>query len=330
MSVHVCLRVCVFVCVCVKNIFLFEDKSNYHLTDHSSKVTHKTACQNRKVKGTRKDNDLHTDCEIAKTLHFLSGNIFIFRMYRVLPSRNSNQKIKFNLKLPEFNLPFKYLFIIVIIIILLIREFFTPAFGDGFSLEFPQVLRILVNILADLNNTVPWRVSTCPLISKSYSLCTNSLVTVASVPITLGIHISFMFQFFSILQQGHGIYLSFRFPSLCSVGMEKSPTSEDRAIGLMSRVFANGPGDRDSIQGRVITKIHKMVLDAALLNTHHYKVWIKSNVEQSREGVASSPTLGVVAIKKVAFESPSTKVANFIFFIIRSGRLAKIRSENPR
>ena len=33
-----------------------------------------------------------------------------------------------------------------------------------------------------------------------------------------------------------------------------------------------------------------MVLDAFLLNTQHYKVRIKGKVEQSREGVASSPT----------------------------------------
>ena len=56
------------------------------------------------------------------------------------------------------------------------------------------------------------------------------------------------------------------------------------------RVFANGPGDLGSIPGRVIPKTQKMVLDASLLNTQHYKVWIKGKVEQSREGVASSPT----------------------------------------
>ena len=33
-----------------------------------------------------------------------------------------------------------------------------------------------------------------------------------------------------------------------------------------------------------------MVLDASLLNTQHYKVWIKGKVEQSWEGLAPSPT----------------------------------------
>ena len=51
----------------------------------------------------------------------------------------------------------------------------------------------------------------------------------------------------------------------------------------MSKVFANGPEDRGSIQGRVIPKTQKMVLDAALLKTQIYKVRIKGEVEQSRE-----------------------------------------------
>ena len=55
-------------------------------------------------------------------------------------------------------------------------------------------------------------------------------------------------------------------------------------------VFAYGPGDLGSIPGRVIPKTQKMVLDASLLNTQHYKVRIKGKVEPSREGVAPSPT----------------------------------------
>ena len=55
-------------------------------------------------------------------------------------------------------------------------------------------------------------------------------------------------------------------------------------------MFANGPGDLGSVSCRVIPKTQKMVLDASLLNTQHYKVRIKGKVEQSREGVAPSPT----------------------------------------
>ena len=46
--------------------------------------------------------------------------------------------------------------------------------------------------------------------------------------------------------------------------------SLDWAIGPMSRVFANGPGDQGSIPGQVIPKTQKMVLDVSLLSTQHY------------------------------------------------------------
>ncbi len=51
----------------------------------------------------------------------------------------------------------------------------------------------------------------------------------------------------------------------------------------MVKVFANGPGDLGSISDRVIPKTKKMVLDATLLNTQHYKVRIMGKVEQSRQ-----------------------------------------------
>ena len=47
----------------------------------------------------------------------------------------------------------------------------------------------------------------------------------------------------------------------------------------MGRVFANGPGDQDSIPDLVIPKTQKMVLDTTLLNIQHCKVHIKSKVE---------------------------------------------------
>ena len=57
----------------------------------------------------------------------------------------------------------------------------------------------------------------------------------------------------------------------------------------MVRVFANGPEDLGSILGRVIPKTQKMVLDATLLNTQHYKVMIKGKVEQSRGRSSALP-----------------------------------------
>ena len=63
-------------------------------------------------------------------------------------------------------------------------------------------------------------------------------------------------------------------------------------IGLMSRVFANSPSDWCSIQ--VIAKTQKMVLDAPLLNTWHYKAPIKGIVGQSRERSSTLPYTSVL------------------------------------
>ena len=51
----------------------------------------------------------------------------------------------------------------------------------------------------------------------------------------------------------------------------------------MSRVFTNCPVDRGSIPGRVKPKTQIMVLDVTLLNTQHYEVRIKNELEQSKE-----------------------------------------------
>ena len=73
-------------------------------------------------------------------------------------------------------------------------------------------------------------------------------------------------------------------------------------IGLMCRVIANGRKDLGSIPGRVIPKTQNMVLDASLLNTQHYKLWIKGKVEQSIEqSLRLLLHLGVVAIEKRSF-----------------------------
>ena len=79
----------------------------------------------------------------------------------------------------------------------------------------------------------------------------------------------------------------------------------------MVRVFASGLGDLGLLPGWVIPKTQKMVLDAYLLNTQHYKVRIKGKVGQSWERSIGPPLhFGVVAIEKGAFGSPSTTVAN--------------------
>ena len=85
------------------------------------------------------------------------------------------------------------------------------------------------------------------------------------------------------------------------------------AISLMGRVSSMVRDTWGSIPGPVILKTQKMVLDAALLNTQHYKVRIKWS--SLGNGVAPSLHLGVVAIKKGAFGSPSTKVTNFTYLL---------------
>ena len=67
----------------------------------------------------------------------------------------------------------------------------------------PQVTRNLLSILVDLNNAVDWIVSIC--------LFTRVLWVVPSAPITTGIFVTFMFHIFSVLYQGLGMDLSFRF-----------------------------------------------------------------------------------------------------------------------
>ena len=57
----------------------------------------------------------------------------------------------------------------------------------------------------------------------------------------------------------------------------------------MVRVFANVPGDLGSIPGWVIPKTKKIVLDATMLNTQHYKVRMKGKVEQSKKKSSALP-----------------------------------------
>ena len=67
----------------------------------------------------------------------------------------------------------------------------------------------------------------------------------------------------------------------------------NRLIGLVGRVFTNGPGDLVSIPGRVIPKTFKMVIDTSLLNTQQYKIRIKGKVEQFRERSSALPSASV-------------------------------------
>ena len=87
----------------------------------------------------------------------------------------------------------------------------------------------------------------------------------------------------------------------------------NQSIGLVSTVFAYGPGDQDSIPGRVIPKTQKMVLDAALLNTRHHKVCIKGKVEQSREWSGILPyTLVLKLLKRECSGDPRLRLPTLL------------------
>ena len=61
----------------------------------------------------------------------------------------------------------------------------------------------------------------------------------------------------------------------------------------MNRVFANGLGARVQSLVKLYQRAKKMVLDASLLGTQHYKVEIKGKVEQSREWSSALPYTSV-------------------------------------
>ena len=60
----------------------------------------------------------------------------------------------------------------------------------------PQVFRILLSILVNLNNVVVWMVLICPLISYFTSPLSKSLGTVPRALITIGIAITLIFHCF--------------------------------------------------------------------------------------------------------------------------------------
>ena len=63
-------------------------------------------------------------------------------------------------------------------------------------------------------------------------------------------------------------------------------------------------------------KIQKMVIDASLLNTQHYTIWIKGKWIKPRKGVVASPTpQSVVAIEKRTFGLLLTKISQLSIYI---------------
>ena len=84
-----------------------------------------------------------------------------------------------------------------------------------------------------------------------------------------------------------------------------------RPISKMLWVFADDPGDRSSIPGRVIPKTQKWYLIPPCIVRYRSRVkW--SNLGK---GVGLSPTPRCTSYWKEAFESLSTMVANFNIYI---------------
>ena len=82
-------------------------------------------------------------------------------------------------------------------------------------------------------------------------------------------------------------------------------------IGQMSEVFANGLGDQSSIPGRRLKNWYLMP-PCLILSIIRYGSRVK--LSNPGNGVAPSPTPRYSSYRKGAFESPSTKVANFLYF----------------
>ena len=84
----------------------------------------------------------------------------------------------------------------------------------------PQVSRIFLRIMIDINNAVVWMIFARIFISDSAIICTNRLVTVPSTPITIGITITFMLYSFVFSSLPKSKYISlFGFPSILLCGL---------------------------------------------------------------------------------------------------------------
>ena len=95
-----------------------------------------------------------------------------------------------------------------------------------------QVSITILRNLASLNNAAVWMVSTCPLISKSSIPFTNPVKIVPSVPITVGITVTFID--FLVIYQCVDIHLSFLFLLIFPCGL---PWRQNQQFGRPSFFF---------------------------------------------------------------------------------------------
>ena len=86
--------------------------------------------------------------------------------------------------------------------------------------KYSQISGTHLCILADLNNAVVLMVTSCPLISKFSSLCTNTLLTVLRAPITFSFAVTLIFHsFFSSLARSRYFSLSLSLPLSLSLSL---------------------------------------------------------------------------------------------------------------
>ena len=106
------------------------------------------------------------------------------------------------------------------LLLLLLLESFHWSVSDSKS---PQVSRILLSILANLNNAVVWMISTRPLISKPSNPFINLLMTLSRTPIRIGIIVTFLLHSFSIPSSRYLFFFSLSFDfTLWSAGTATS------------------------------------------------------------------------------------------------------------
>ena len=151
--------------------------------------------------------------------------------------------------------------------------------------------------------TASSRIWTCVNNSISYYMMYAILKIKSSVKISLVWFISLM-----VYQHLMG-YLMPRFDSFVNVWLQslltfnvslhlkKKPKTStflfvylDWPIGLVGKVFTNGPGIWCSIPDKVIPKTQKMVLDTSLLNTQHLRYISRVKWSNPRKGVVPSLT----------------------------------------
>ena len=102
----------------------------------------------------------------------------------------------------------------------------------------PQVSKILLSILAVLNNVVVWMGSTPPPTSKFSSLFSQPIVTVPNAPIIIGIIVTFMFHSF-FNSQARSRYLSF-FSHSFSFILSSAGTAKSTILHILFFVVVDG------------------------------------------------------------------------------------------